>query len=361
MKILNLSLDQSLLNPESVSARRILAYGDLTERYLVVVPARFDSHLNLSPQVSVLGIGGRYKLSAAWRLWTRVAEILTDQAFDLLTVQDAYFLAFITWRLARTFSLPWEIQVHGFERFSGLRKVLARYLLPKATGVRTVSQRLREQLITQFGVSAAKISVLPIRSDFKCDLEAPLIPKIAGDFVFLTVARLVSVKNIAGILAALVKVRELHPTAKLWVVGDGPERQRLERLSASLDLHEAVKFWGRRTDLSSFYRSADAFVLFSNSEGWGLSVLEAGACSLPVVMSDVGCAGELVKDGQSGLVVGAGDDPALAAAMSSLLADSTLRQNLAKGLSQELKALASQSESLEAYRGSWTKLILNQP
>lgn len=360
MRILNLSLDQSLLNRHSAAANRIQSLGSLVERYLIIVPARFDTKVELADNLKVIGVGGRNKLQAAWCLWRRAQELLSDQTFDLITVQDVYFLAWVAERLAKQFKLPLEIQVHGFERFSGWRKLLAQYLLPKATGVRVVSQRLKKQLVEDFKVSATKISVLPIRSDFECDLSAPLISKTAGDFIFLTVARLVSVKNIAGLLSALAKVRELHPEAKLWVVGDGPERQRLERLSANLDLREVVKFWGRRTDLSSFYRSADTFVLFSNSEGWGLSVLEAGACGLPVVMSDVGCAREVVKTGQSGLVVAVGDEEALSSAMNSLLTDSTLRQNLVKGLTQELKTLASQAESLDAYKTTWSKLILNK-
>ncbi len=357
MKILNFSLDQSLLNRESVASRRISNLGGLVERYLILVPARFNSKLDLTPQVAVTGVGGKNKPLSAFRLLIKATEILNNTHFDLITVQDVYFLALIAWYLAKKFKLPLEIQVHGFERFSGWRKILARFLLPKATGVRVVSQRLKKQLIADFKIEPAKITVIPITNEFKCDPTPALIPRDESAFIFLTVARLVKVKNIAGELRALAKLRQAYPQAHLWLVGDGPERQRLEHLSAQLNLGEAVKFWGQRKDLSSFYRSADAFVLFSDSEGWGLSVIEAGTCVLPVVMSDVGCAGEVVKDDSSGLVVPVGDESALVKAMKRLLDDGELRQTLVKGLTQELVNLPSQAETFEAYRTAWTKLI----
>ena len=152
MKIFNFSLDQNLLNQESAVSQRLVSLGQITERYLIMVPTRFDRSLDLSDKVSVLGVGGKIKIQILIRIFIQAYKILKQDHYDLITVQDTYFLALVAWILERRFKLPLEIQVHGFERFRLIRKILARFLLARATGVRVVSQRLKEQLITEFKI-----------------------------------------------------------------------------------------------------------------------------------------------------------------------------------------------------------------
>ncbi|OJI07255.1 MAG: hypothetical protein COX02_01730 [Candidatus Vogelbacteria bacterium CG22_combo_CG10-13_8_21_14_all_37_9] len=360
MKIFNFSLDQNLLNQESAVSQRLVSLGQITERYLIMVPTRFDRSLDLSDKVSVLGVGGKIKIQILIRIFIQAYKILKQDHYDLITVQDTYFLALVAWILERRFKLPLEIQVHGFERFRLIRKILARFLLARATGVRVVSQRLKEQLITEFKIPAEKISTISVVNDFKCDEMAPLIPREESEFIFLTVARLVKVKNIEAELRVLAKLKLDYPQVRLWLVGDGPERQNLDQTVADLGLQNMVKFWGQRSDLASFYRSADTLVLFSKSEGWGLVVLEAGLCGLPVIMSDVGCADEVVKDRRSGLVVPVGDGLALEQALRQILTDESLRTRLAQNLSYELSRLPDRKQSLELQRQTWSKLILSK-
>ncbi len=361
MKIFNFSLDQSLFNPQSIVARRLADYGQVAERYLLLVPNRHDVHHNLGPGVEVVGVGGWSKEIIWWRTWVKAGHILAHNQFDVISVQDIYFLALIAWRVAKKYQLPLEIQVHGFERFDGVRKMIAQFLLPRADGVRVVSQRLKQSLIKDFKVAPEKISVVPIFSEFKCLLPSEehgrQIERPVGSFIFLTVARLVKVKRIEDQLDSLAEIKQTHPNVCLWIVGDGPERQHLERLVANLDLQPEVKFWGRHDDLSAFYRSADAFVLSSESEGWGITVIEAGTCGLPVVMTDVGCAGEIVINNESGLVVPVGDRAALAGAMRLMLEDGDLRQRLASGLKTAVAKMPTKGEVMKLYKEGWQRLV----
>ena len=365
MRVLSLSNDQSLFNDQSVASRRLIGYGTIVARLMVVVPNRYDLRHELSDKVEVVGVGGWSKEIIWWRLWKKAGKILSHDNFTLITVQDTYFIALIAWRLARKFRLPLEIQVHGFERFHGVRKFLARFLLPRADGVRVVSQRLKQTLVEDFKVPEGKISVVPIFSDFKCEKIASEIStsdsvfsaKNQDEFIFLTVSRLVKVKKIETQIEALREIRTLHPEAKLWIVGDGPERASLERLVAVMGLQEAVRFWGRQDDLANFYQTADVFILTSDSEGWGLAVIEAGICGLPVLMTDVGLAGEVVITNESGLVVPIGDLGALVANMRLMIEDQNLRQTLASGLNLVIKKLPNKNETLELYRRGWERLL----
>lgn len=170
MRVLSLSNDQSLFNGQSVAAKRLSSYGAIVERLVAVIPNRYDARYQLSDKIEVVGVGGLCKVIIWWRLWKKAGKILAHDRFDLITVQDTYFIALVAWCLARKFRIPLEIQVHGFERFYGPRKTLAEFLLPRAGGVRVVSQRLQQNLIENFKVPAEKISVVPIFSDFKCEV-----------------------------------------------------------------------------------------------------------------------------------------------------------------------------------------------
>jgi glycosyltransferase involved in cell wall biosynthesis len=111
-------------------------------------------------------------------------------------------------------------------------------------------------------------------------------------------------------------------------VGDGPFRRAVELELERLGLDASVRVLGDRRDVASLLARSDVFVLASRSEGLPLSILEAMAAGLPVVASRVGGVPELVVDGQTGLLVPAGDPERLAGAVGWLLADAALRRRL---------------------------------
>jgi glycosyltransferase involved in cell wall biosynthesis len=157
--------------------------------------------------------------------------------------------------------------------------------------------------------------------------------------VVLYVGRLVPVKGIDTLLRAFRLVeprgrsnlagpstinREPSNAAQLLIVGEGEQRGDLEALASELALEQQVRFIGSRpwAELPRLYGIADLLVLPSLFEPWGAVVNEALACGLPVVVSDqVGCAPDLVRAGENGWIVSAGDTGALAAALEEALAD----------------------------------------
>lgn len=139
-------------------------------------------------------------------------------------------------------------------------------------------------------------------------------PGKAG-FTLLFVGRLAAVKNHDLLLQALASALRSLPTLKLWIVGDGPERERLEQLSSSLRISDAVTFWGQHLDVSPFFSAADAFIMSSRSEGLPMSLLQAFSAGLPAIVTDVGGMAEAVKIAQAGRTVSLESTDDMAAAI----------------------------------------------
>ena len=233
MKILSLGLDNSILNKSSTLAERAVKYGNLVEKYDIIVPGPKAEKISLSEKVKVYGSDGRGKLARFFKILEIGKKLWREEKYDIITVQDQYYLALVGLKLARKFKVGLEIQVHGFEKFYGLRKLIARYVLPRAEVVRCVSQRLEKQLISQFGVPEEKILIVPIYAP-RATHYAPRATRQGKNFIFLTVGRLASVKNIELQIRALAAVVKKFPQTKLWIVGDGAQRKKLEKLCKEL-------------------------------------------------------------------------------------------------------------------------------
>jgi len=385
MRILNISLDKNITDKNSAAAKRMIEYGNLVERYVILVLADKNEIIDLSDRTEVIVLKKGGKFFNLLKLKKQAAEILKKEKYDVITVQDAYYLGFLAVKLARQFKLGLEIQVHGFEKFFGLRKKLAKLVLQKADSIRVVSQRLRRQLVNELKIAENKITVASIYADVakSMGLILPSTREHNGksNFIFLTVGRLVPVKNIAVQIEAMRQVIKQFSRAELWIVGDGsqrkalqvkslPRRQTGQKPASSADGSKAclvgrrvksqIKLFGWQENLDKFYGEADAFLLTSNSEGWGMAAVEAASFGLPIIMTDVGLAGEVIKDDESGIVIPVGDQKALENAMIKLIKDRDLRKKLGEGAREAIKKLPTKEETLALYKKSWTIAIANK-
>ena len=146
--------------------------------------------------------------------------------------------------------------------------------------------------------------------------------------VFAYLGRLKRYKGVHHVVRAFAALA--HPSARLEIAGAGDYRPALERLAASLDLGERVRFLGRisEADKRGLLRRAWGLVFASPKEGWGITNLEAAASGTPVVASNSPGIRESVRDGETGFLVPHGDTRAMAAAMRKLAADRTLVDRL---------------------------------
>ncbi len=367
MKILSIALDKKILDENSPSFKRQKEYAGLVAKYHVVVfgPEREikDGHLFVS------GSGGKNKRASLAKGYKKARRILAEEPGSwLVTTQDPFFTALLGWRLKKKFGVKLQIQLHTdflspyFRQescYNRMLYLLGKFLIKKADGVRVVSQRAEESLIRQLGINKNKITVVPVYPDILT--QGPKLKTQNRDsnrgtgnrFVFLTVGRLVRVKNISLQLEALAELAKKRPQAELWIVGAGPLEQELKAETLRLKIDSQVKFWGWQTNLEKFYQQADVFLLTSNYEGWPLVVAEALSCGLPMIVTDMGSAGELIKNEVNGLITPVGEKAALVRSMERLVADSKLRQWLGESAQETARSLPTKEQILAVYKKSW--------
>ena len=146
-----------------------------------------------------------------------------------------------------------------------------------------------------------------------------------------------------------------HPSARVVLVGDGPERNNLELFVTSNDLTGKVIFEGEKTQVDVFLSGADVFVLPSNIESLPLALLEALAAGLPCLVSKVGDVPLFVEHGRSGFVFKPGDETMLSCVMTELAVNEPLRKKMGEISLQiaEKKLIDNQ----QAYYKAYTALI----
>jgi glycosyltransferase involved in cell wall biosynthesis len=176
----------------------------------------------------------------------------------------------------------------------------------------------------------------------------------AGEqFVWLAVGRLDKPKDYPTLLRAFSRLCRVRDRTLLWIVGEGPLREELHHLMRDLNLQHRVRFWGVRSDIPSLMKASDAFVMSSSWEGLPLALIEAQACGLPAVVTDVGGNAEVVIHEETGFIVPPQNPDALAEAMLRLMAlPVEMRQQMGTLARQRVE----QQFSLESVVTQWENL-----
>lgn len=286
------------------------------------------------------------------------ASRLTRHAtYDLVTAQDPFFCGWIARIAAKKSRAKLYVQDHSgaFARKpNGWKERVmywsARKTMRRADRVRTVSQRGKRGLL-EIGVSEDRIDVISIATDISRFAQVDRSRALPNQI--LCVSRLEKEKGIDVLLYAFADLKKTASQAALVIVGDGSLRKNFERLARRLGVGDSVLFAGQQADTRPFLARAGVYVQPSRFEGWGLAVIEAAAAGMPIVMSDVGCAGEVIKDGESGLVVPPSNSKALALALGRVLSDAALARSLGEATKRAVSALPSPEATIAAIRASY--------
>jgi glycosyltransferase involved in cell wall biosynthesis len=158
--------------------------------------------------------------------------------------------------------------------------------------------------------------------------EDQCLPKTG--FTLVYVGRLEPIKNHSLLLHAFRIASSTLPDLRLWMVGDGSERRKLEGLAAELGITANLTFWGQQLDVTPFFSSADAFVMSSRSEGLPVSLLQGFSLGVPAIVTDVGGMAEAVRLANAGLVVSATDAGDMAAAILEIARDDEGRRRFSR-------------------------------
>jgi glycosyltransferase involved in cell wall biosynthesis len=308
------------------------------------------------------------RLGFDWRCSYRLARLLHRERVDVVHAhQYAPFFYGVTARLLYPCPrvLFTEHGRHSPDYPRRKRIVANRLLLGRRDRVVGVGEAVRRAVIANEGIPAERVVVIYNGIDLvsspngASDREQVRREMGIGpdDLAVIQVARLDYLKDHATAIRTLERVVARRPEARLVLVGEGAEREKIEAEIRQRLLTDHVRLLGLRTDVARLVSAADLFLLTSISEGIPLTVIEAMSAGLPVVSTGVGGVGEIVLDGQTGLLAPAGDDRLLAEHILGLAADPALRRRMGQLGRERARAVFSEGRMHAAYRGLYEEML----
>lgn len=241
--------------------------------------------------------------------------------------------------------VPFVVTCHGADVF-GLNgvffSIIKRFVLQKAKTVTVVSKAILDQVrvhvsdssqikVIPMGVSSTSFSPLKTNNDIRSKY------RINGPFL-LYAGRLTEKKGIRYLIEALKKVKNVYSTGKLLILGSGELEGQLKKQVADMDLQDNVHFVGPCVNekMAAYYATADVFIGPSiqtadgDTEGFGITFVEAAMSGCPVIAADVGGIGDIIKDMETGLLVPQKDSEAIANAIIFALQNKTKMTQIAE-------------------------------
>lgn len=358
MKLLMLSTDTSMLLNGSPSAIRHRAYAKAIEELHVVIAC--------NPSTRQENIDGVHLYPAASGplpirfliMLNRGIHLCRSVRPDIISAEDPGFTGMAGFLLSRLFNLPLQVQLHTdvfnpryrqASRKERIRFWFARFVVPRATCLRVVSKRLAVSTVEIFGIQPNRIQILPVFTDIEAARNSPkdrsFEEKVAPFSVkIISAGRFVDREKGFGLLIdAFADLHLSMPGAVLIIVGEGPDQPLYKKKIEALGLHGNVVLEDWKEDLASILKACDIYVQPSYYEGWGRTCIEAAAAGLPVIMTDVGLAGEVFKGQGDSIIVPVGDRRALATAIHQLGRDPDLRALMAETSQEAIERLPYQS------------------
>ncbi len=267
-------------------------------------------------------------------LAARMAEVAERYQLDVLHVHYAIphsISAFLAKQMtASRRRLPFITTLHGTDiTLVGVEPSyfeITKFSIDVSDGVTTVSQYLKDRTEQVFAV---KSQIQVIHNFVNINLYHPPAEPRSG------VRRLIHVSNFRPVKRPLDCIRLLQRVlkdadAELWMVGDGPERGPAERLAHELGVLDRTKFLGKQDRVEELLPQADALLLPSEHEAFGLAALEAMACGVVPVATRTGGVAELITEGVDGFLEEVGDVEAQALRVLALLNDAGLRERMSR-------------------------------
>jgi glycosyltransferase involved in cell wall biosynthesis len=221
--------------------------------------------------------------------------------------------------------------------FSMVFRELERTLAAQTTRLVAVGPQVRDDLVALGVAPAEKFSVIRLGIDLEHritgqDVHRAELRRLFGvppeTFVVGWIGRMTAIKRVPDILLAFRRLLASGIDARLCLVGDGPERERVERRAHELGVSRSTLFIGYQRDVAPYYALFDVLLLPSANEGTPVVAIEALASGRPVVATNVGGVPDVVTDGVDGYHVRVGDIKAMEQRLAELAADPELRRSL---------------------------------
>ena len=369
MKVLMLSTDTGILVKGSEVEKRMLDYGSLVgELHIIVKSQKPKVKSQRLDNVFIYPTNDRFNFLYFFNAYKIGQEVIKSSSHEitqlLITSQDPFETGLVGYLLKRKFGVRLQIQIHTdflspyFRQESlknKVRVILGKWLVERADGIRVVSERIRLSLSSKLQILSSKIFVLPIFVDTEKIKNAPIRTDLHKkypnyNFIILMASRLTREKNIGLAIGAVKYLIPNYPNVLLLIVGDGPELKTLKLQVTRYGLQDNVVFESWTDDLVSYYKTADLFLLTSNYEGYGRTIVEATTVGLPVLMTDVGLT--------VGCKVPIGDKNALIEGLNCLIDSKQKRVEILENQRESINLYNSKESYLNLIKQSWQNCFL---
>jgi glycosyltransferase involved in cell wall biosynthesis len=263
-------------------------------------------------------------LKSAWKHRWRADRV------NLVVCGHLHLLS-AAWMFARTHDIRLALIIHGIEAWTPTRHKIANQLASKVDSLISVSRFSATRFASWSGFSADRAFVLPNSVDldrFRPQPRDPLLVKryglAASGPVIMTTGRLESRERYKGfdeVIMAIPRLLARFPTLKYLVVGDGSDRVRLEAIVKRIGVNAQVIFTGRipESEKVAHYNLASAYVMPSAGEGFGIVLIEAAACGVPVIGSLADGSREALLGGRLGRLIDPTDSDGLVQTVTEVL------------------------------------------
>ncbi len=235
---------------------------------------------------------------------------------------------------------------------------VTKFAIERSDAVTAVSNYLRRETYKAFGCDECGIKMIPNFIDlntYRPLEERPHAFGPPGAKVIVHTSNFRPLKHVPNVVRVFQRIREEMP-AVLVLVGDGPERPQAEALVEQFGLQEHVRFLGKLNVVVDILQASDLFLLPSTSESFGLGALEAMACGVPVVSSNVGGLPEVVVHGESGMLHDPDDLDGMADSAVGLLSDHQ-RWRAAREAARTRAAVFSSDRIVPQYEALYREVV----
>lgn len=255
----------------------------------------------------------------------------------------------------------WGTDVMKFPHKNFVAKSILKYNFRQADRLCATSNVIREYIAK---ISPKDVSVIPFGIDTERFKPAKQESPFGKDqFVIGCIKSLESIYKIDILMRAFYDLLRLHPNVRLLIIGEGSQEQKLKQLATELELGKRVMFTGRVPyhEIPYHYNMLDALVNISEYESFGVSVAEAMACGVPVVVSNVGGLAEIVERDEIGLRVPVNDVEATTQALKLLVEDPDLCKRLAEQGRKHVLQKYNWSKNLDDMIALYRELVMSKP
>lgn len=301
-------------------------------------------------------------------LASKMAEVVKEQQLDILHVHYAIPHA-VCAVLARDMSeenFGIVTTLHGTDiSVLGEDSTLAsaiKYGIDRSDAVTAVSEALKQQTYERIDTNK------PIETIYNFVDENVFRPVDPGNLkqqfgisddekVIIHISNFRKIKNLPDVVGSFLQIREKIP-AKLLLVGDGPEKQRVKEIVKESPYKKDVLFLGKQENITELFAISDLKLLLSEKESFGLVLLEAMACGVPGIGTNIGGIPEVIEHGVNGYIVELGDTRAVAELAVGLLQDETKHQQFRDAALESVQKNFHETKIIEQYERIYERLAV---